>query len=794
MDEKSYTQDEPELSARNADSATRDEPPAKDGLRNHWLGTRVIGCARRLSSHGPLVHLILVVNTVLVVVVLTAVLSSPKPADLIEAKPNSVQVHKTPDAPVADAPVAKTSETPDRPSSAGLTPAVLWQDAENLFAKKKYAEALPMYRQLLDNSLTTPVDKMLCDLFRLRIGQCLRQVGQLTSAGEQLRQAADSISGIVRAASNHQLALINLAGGQHLLARLRAYLALSAMAHRKQLALRTDCEFIVARAITDKVLSLYGQTDSIPWSDMESEDIFAGLDDQGLRRFLAEGSLLPGQAILGPVIEKTGSQGVPDRWSVIANNAPLEELLNNFASESHLDIRWVSINTAARRRAVTMVLDKESEQCVGEIACGSAGLLARFTGDEIRVHNPVELESFSRQCNLLTKEAVSAWRRFFLRVPDDPRTGEAHFALGRVYDQAGDLTSAMREYQLVFHRFAKDKTAPLALLRCAELRTHLCDYDGARGDLLDLLDTYPNFQSSGKVYLYLGQATMKGGLMEEAVATFRKLYYLNLSPDSKMQACLGAAQCLYAKGEYKEASKWLKRYLDLAGQDSDGHLAEALAMLGKCQSELGDVKGAARTLQNALAQDPPQRQRVDIILKLAELYLSSRSFVPALGIIESVGSGRLSIEQAHQLLMLTVRTYREMGLSEKAVAILRDRMDTFRDRKIRGSLTVELARCVYETGDLNESRDLLMAALPSLENGPPAHRAICDLAEVCLKLGNHSQAITMAEELLKLPCSSQVRLRTLDILGTAWALERDYRKASLAFSGMWPEQPGGPKQ
>ncbi len=84
---------------------------------------------------------------------------------------------------------------------------------------------------------------------------------------------------------------------------------------------------------------------------------------------------------------------------------------------------------------------------------------------------------------------------------------------------------------------------------------------------------------------------------------------------------------------------------------------------------------------------------------------------------------------------------------------------------------------------------LLTEALPRIESSALAHEATCDLAEICLKLGKAVEAITLARELLKLPCPPTVRRRASEALGAAYLLREDYSRAALAYSGMLSEKP-----
>jgi hypothetical protein len=71
--------------------------------------------------------------------------------------------------------------------------------------------------------------------------------------------------------------------------------------------------------------------------------------------------------------------------------------------------------------------------------------------------------------------------------------------------------------------------------------------------------------------------------------------------------------------------------------------------------------------------------------------------------------------------------------------------------------------------------------------GPLAHEIAVTLAEVCLKLGQDSQAQSVCLQILNLNPSAQIKQEVLNILATAYNRQKNYDKAALALSGQWNE-------
>lgn len=731
-----------------------------------------------------LVGIVLFFNSLLVMLVLAALiglylrrsegLSSVQRAQAVQAEPSAPAP-----ADVSPPPAIEPDE------------AVSWPMAEKEFQSKRYAQALMQYRKLLEASQKVPSEDMVSDFCRLRTADCLRQLGKGAEAKDLLEKVTYSRSPIARGLAWYRLAVGDVDGGQFLQARMKACQALAvlgALADAK--AVEADCDYLICRALTVEALASHNLDVAVDWGAVEYADPFAGLDEPGLRELLRQGAHQLAQAVLGPQVQAIESSNAPAlRLAASCSRSPLEELLQRIATEAGEDVRWMSVDSKARRRMVAVCFRSVSAYRLSEVACGAAGLVARFTGEQVHVHDPRSAASLTGQRELILREAESAWRRFFLRAPNDPRIARGRFALANLAEAAGDLLGAIQEYQLVAHRFGADPVAPEALLRSARARTAIRDYAGARKDLLALLDRHPGFQSSDEAYLCLGQARMNSGLHDKAVKVFSKLYHLNLTPVSRREASFGAGKCLYRKGEYKEASKWLARYIVLVKSPSP-QLAEAYFLLARSESRQGNFDGAAQALHAALAAKPPVKRRADVLMELARTEADRQRFVPAVTVLSQVEREHLDEKQLPELLLLSSQIYRSMGLAEKALVMLRTRVKGVSDPEARAELEVELARCHADSGELKEARELLAKTLPALKPGRKAHIAACELARICLASGQATQAVTVTRELLKSACQDDIRRQAHLILGAAHLALKDYERAALAFSGTAVKDPG----
>jgi len=665
---------------------------------------------------------------------------------------------------------------------------------EQAFAAGRYREALAQCDRLLAATRGNPQDERLAEFFLLRQAQCRRSLGDMPEAYDGFVQAAESRSPIVRGMALVELARLALADGQYLTARTHGYRAIAALgAVPGSTGIENTCDLVVAEALTRKALAFHGADDALPEATVLPPDPFAGGPTEGqVRALLAAGLARLTDAAVGLQAERTlPDDGGPAVWSVTSVGAPLEEVLHRVAGRSDLDVTWATAEAPARRRAVLVAVDRAPDTRVIEVACGAAGLVARMTGTGAMVHDPRAIRSTAELQDLLLREAVSMWRRRLLREVDVPRHPYAHYALGLLYEHQGETAGAMAEYNLLADRYPRSDLAPRAMLRSAGIRIDLRDYAGARGRLLDLLNHHPNFPQTDVVYLRLGQATLKAGLFAEAVATFRKLYYWELSRSSQMGAAFGAGKGYWLQGEHGDAVTWFRRYRKAAAGVRDADRAEAEYLLGQSLLALGKTAEAQAALRRATAAEAEPALAADILLALAGLLADQAEYAEALALVARVDPAVAPAEHADRATLLEVRVLRAMGLPDRATRSLMDRRPKAAGPRTAIEMEIALARCCVDLGRPDDARRLLETVVAHLDPGPLAQTAWADLAEVHLSAGRTEEAIAAARRVLAESAAPDVRRRALDTLGRAYLRSNDYDRAALAFAGTVPDSREG---
>jgi tetratricopeptide (TPR) repeat protein len=661
---------------------------------------------------------------------------------------------------------------------------------EEAYAAGRYRDAVDQCDRLLLATRGNPRDELLGDFFRLRRAQSQKWLGEMEDARDGLLTVTESPSPLVRGLALLELAQLSLADRQYLTARTEAYRALGAFgAVIGTAALEDTCDFLTAEALTRKALAFHGADDLLPEADLAPPDPFASLPgERAIRSALEAGVQRFQDAATGLRADRKEPDGggIP-LWSITSVGAPLEEILHRISASAEVAVMWAGTKPPARRRAVLMAVRDVSTPRAIEVACGSTGLVARLSGAEVEIHDPRDFRSTPALQSLLAKEAESMWRRRLLDSRAAARHAWAHYALGLLHEHGGETASAMAEFNLLTRQHASSPLAPRAQLRSAGIRIGLRDYAGAREQLLDLLNRHPNFPESDLVYLRLGQAALKTGLYEKATATFRKLYYWELSRPSQIGAAFGAGKGYSLLGQHHETVEWLGRYRQIARGTEHANRAEAEYLLATSLLALGEVERAEAALRRCLSLEPPHPLRADATLALADVVAKAEEFAEALALLHRVAGQGTPADRIDQAVLAEARLLQDMGLARRAMHRLKERRPKAAGTQAAVDMEIEIARCAVALDDPEDARRLLAGAAAHLDPGPLARRVSVELAEVHLVLGRVREAARLARTVLAEETRPAVRRHALQILGKAYLARSDYDRAAIAFAGKVPD-------
>lgn len=687
--------------------------------------------------------------------------------------------------------------------------------AETLYLQKDYSKAYDTYNRLYQNLPTKGEEGLISDFLQLRMALCLRKTADADQSGHFFRTLSQSRSPVIRVLANYRLALLELQNKQYLKARTRAYQTIAligAADFDKNWAttIQRDCYFMVAESITRNILSLRDAEKDVPrdlWEHPVEPDPFTNIDESQLRSILTRSSDQLNKGLLSPQIQKIESSGKPSRWSVVCLGAPIDELLAKFAANVGIDVSWTvpvwaadgGTKDAIRKRPTSLCLPAVTMQEFVSIAAGHVGLLAYL--DEkgvVNIFDPADYTTLSEYLSFLIPDAVSLWQGFLLAFHNDQRVPNGHFALGLLHAQNGQVAEAIAEYKLVANHFSQTTMAPFALLNSSKLKSGLRDYTGAREDLKQLVEQYPDNEFYGQACLHLADATMKAGLLDEAVQLYRKVHNLGLSLESQAASALGAARCSYEKQDYAGAAQWLTRYIELAGTDPRGagennNLCRAYSLLGKTNLALGRPQQACDAFQYALTGQLAKEEYIETTLALVDAKTQQQHFVEALAMLENMQPWQFSQKEYIEILLAKSKVLRLTGLVGRAIMTLGDKAEYLDDPKLKARVFFEMAECLDAEGELENARSKLTEILTFAQPGPFVHEVMLKLAEICLKLGQTDQTILICSQLLDLGPSAQIKQRASNILAAAYQQQKNYDKAAMALAGKWDQNPDKPE-
>lgn len=750
----------------------------------------VVKAASKFSS---VTNIILIINIVVITGILVFMLTKP-PIVAIQAQPTvptakgDVEDIQTENTPYQPAPAIDERDAADLDKASSL------QLAEALYREGQYKKAHYVFDKL-SNKLTTniPADEFLKDYMQFKIALCLQKMNNNTDLSRLFTNALHSRSPVVRTMANYHLIFIEMHNKQYLSARIRAYRTLALLKTFNtnfSSSLEADCYFMLAEAMTRHILAMNNAPDRLPgklWSKTLKIETIGEMPQNQLRTFLQAGVYQLSEGALVPQIDKNPHLSVGSQWSIISLDSPLEELLTRFASASGMNIKWNNTQAVDRNKPVTVFLPTASKQYIAEVTAGSTGLISRFYDDTIIIYDPKLYNNLNDHKEMLVREAISVWRRFPLQYRGDRRTPNAHYALALMLEYADENIAAMGEYKLIASRYSNNSLAPYALLNSSKIKTNINDYTGASEDLTELIIQYPDTKVIDQASLYLAKATMQKGVYKDAIRMFRKVYNIDLNPESRCNAAYGLGKCYYETKQHHEAKKWLVHAIQLTDDITDHRLSNTYYMLGKTNIELGDYEQASTSLKNALGTSTPKKEYLQIILKLVESEIRQGKYVVALNILENVSISRLSQKDACKVLVTKSRILCDLDLANTSISLLRRKIEFIADSRLRAELTLELAKAYTDAGDYRIARKELTDVINDLPKGTLSNQANLILINTSIKLEDYEEAKYICLQFLSHIENAEMKQKASNYLGQIYAKLNQMNKAALAFAGVFDQ-------
>jgi len=174
---------------------------------------------------------------------------------------------------------------------------------------------------------------------------------------------------------------------------------------------------------------------------------------------------------------------------------------------------------------------------------------------------------------------------------------------------------------------------------------------------------------------------------------------------------------------------------------------------------------------------------VETVSALVETQIQLEHFVEALALLESIHTWQFSKKESIEILLLKSKVLRFMGLPDEAIVALGDVAEYLPDSQLKTRVSFELANCYVAKGDLKFAHKMLTEILIRAVPGPLAREVALELAEVCLKLGQNSQTVSVCLQLLDSAVSARIKQKALKVLAAAYNRQKKYDYAALALLG-----------
>jgi tetratricopeptide (TPR) repeat protein len=207
----------------------------------------------------------------------------------------------------------------------------------------------------------------------------------------------------------------------------------------------------------------------------------------------------------------------------------------------------------------------------------------------------------------------------------------------------------------------------------------------------------------------------------------------------------------------------------------------ACLLLGKTYLALENPKQAHAALKLAMKGDLSRQQYVDTIATLVKTYIQQGLFLEALNTLEGTHAWQLSQQETIELLLLRAQVLRSIGLIDKAVAILGEKVQFLPSPALKAQVVLELTACYRELGQYEQARSALSEVFALVEPGPLAEEVGSELARICLRVGQPTQAAAVCSQLLEHTSDSAARGAIQTLLAQAYRDQKQYDRAVSAM-------------
>lgn len=352
----------------------------------------------------------------------------------------------------------------------------------------------------------------------------------------------------------------------------------------------------------------------------------------------------------------------------------------------------------------------------------------------------------------LHDRAAEKWRAFIGRYPSDARLDRAHYYLGICQLHAKKYAEAMAAFQIVLTKYPACSHAEGAQYNLGMARYQAAsdsqkreDFKAAAEALGTAAAKFPQGKHGAAALYYQGEALLAAGEPAPAMEAHKKL--VASFPNAPL-----AADACYALGTTQQEQ----------GQDA--------AALATFQKFLGTPQWAKHELAGEV------RLRLALVLLQQKKYAEAEPHFAAVATLANSPRADLALLRQAQCRV-------QLDKPAEAAPALEEWLRKFPGSPYRAEAQLAAGRCLFSTGKLQESRQVLEPLAKA--QGREAAEAAYWLATVLRKLGKPQEALTTVESALRANAAAEtasyLELARADALSDLPNRRKDARAAYEQF-------------
>ncbi len=330
----------------------------------------------------------------------------------------------------------------------------------------------------------------------------------------------------------------------------------------------------------------------------------------------------------------------------------------------------------------------------------------------------------------LPARAIEAFRKFIENYPQEANAKEAQLRLGQLYALQGDLSQAIKEFQLVLDNYPKDDNlSPSAQLAIASLYELKDKWDLALVEYKKVISDFPGTLPALRVPLHIARYYQAREMTKEAEKAFQEavVHYEKLASEHRGTPFgLAAAEFLasthFAQEDWEAGVQALQKLIDDYPQAPQAALA-LFQMAEIYQEQLNLPDRAIETYRQYIEVHPGEVRVQEAQIRLGQLYARKGDFSQAIKEFQLALDKHPRDEKMSALAQLSIASlYGQKGEWDQALIAYRKVLSDFPGTPSALPVPLRLAQHYQLGGRTEEAKLAFQEAVVHYEKLTSEHR------------------------------------------------------------------------